>query len=284
MASKQSPNSSYRTRNALVAEYKNQNIMTRNRLSLDQMKSPTRRIEHLRKISNNTLPLPSTKVQPDSTNQTPLNTKSTTGQSTNTRSTSNRVQNNNKSTTQEPQRQTQTRATKQSQPTQIPVRINGLKRTRTQVDKNPSKTEQKSIPITSSPKHSSTPVARRRPETLVQRAKESPSVSPAAKRRNAGAQKPVLTNKIDQPNERNLRAKKTNSLISLSENTTAKNNKNKANVTLGKRSNSLSNLKVKENKTQERSLPSKTAAAVKSQTTKTRTSTRNHCSIRPKRK
>lgn len=42
----------HRTRNALVAEYKNANVMTRNRLAVDQMKSPTRRVEHIRRVSS----------------------------------------------------------------------------------------------------------------------------------------------------------------------------------------------------------------------------------------
>lgn len=42
----------HRTRNALVAEYKNTNVMTRNRLAVDQIKSPTRRVEHIRRVSS----------------------------------------------------------------------------------------------------------------------------------------------------------------------------------------------------------------------------------------
>lgn len=44
-------NSSHRTRNARVAEFKQANVMTRNRLSVDRIKSPTQRIEHLKKIA-----------------------------------------------------------------------------------------------------------------------------------------------------------------------------------------------------------------------------------------
>lgn len=41
----------HRTRNALVAEFKETNIMTRNRRSLDQVKSPTQRMEQLKKLT-----------------------------------------------------------------------------------------------------------------------------------------------------------------------------------------------------------------------------------------
>lgn len=41
----------HRTRNALVAEFKENNIMTRKRQSLDQIKSPTQRIEQLKKLT-----------------------------------------------------------------------------------------------------------------------------------------------------------------------------------------------------------------------------------------
>lgn len=46
-----SPPSSHRTRNARVAEFKNTNVMTRTRLSVDRIKSPTQRIEHLKKVA-----------------------------------------------------------------------------------------------------------------------------------------------------------------------------------------------------------------------------------------
>lgn len=42
----------HRTRNALVAEFKETNVMTRNRLAVDQIKSPTRRVEHLKKVTS----------------------------------------------------------------------------------------------------------------------------------------------------------------------------------------------------------------------------------------
>lgn len=41
----------HRTRNARVIEFKEQNIMTRNRQSLDKLKTTTQRVEHLRKIA-----------------------------------------------------------------------------------------------------------------------------------------------------------------------------------------------------------------------------------------
>lgn len=41
----------HRTRNARVAEFKEQNIMTRNRQSLDKLKTTTQRVEHLKKIA-----------------------------------------------------------------------------------------------------------------------------------------------------------------------------------------------------------------------------------------
>lgn len=41
----------HRTRNALVAEFKDKNIMTRNRKSLEQIKSPTQRMEQLKKLT-----------------------------------------------------------------------------------------------------------------------------------------------------------------------------------------------------------------------------------------
>lgn len=44
----------HRTRNALVAEFKENNIMTRKRQSLDQIKSPTRRMEQLKKLTPTT--------------------------------------------------------------------------------------------------------------------------------------------------------------------------------------------------------------------------------------
>lgn len=53
----------HRTRNALVAEFKKTNVMTRNRLAVDQIKSPTRRVEHLKKVTSvlnkTTIELPS---------------------------------------------------------------------------------------------------------------------------------------------------------------------------------------------------------------------------------
>lgn len=51
---KQTPNMNaglYRTRNALVAEFKNSNVMTRNRQAVDHIKSPTRRVEHLKRVA-----------------------------------------------------------------------------------------------------------------------------------------------------------------------------------------------------------------------------------------
>lgn len=45
----------HRTRNALVAEFKENNIMTRKRQSLDQIKSPTRRMEQLKKLTPTTV-------------------------------------------------------------------------------------------------------------------------------------------------------------------------------------------------------------------------------------
>lgn len=45
----------HRTRSALVAEFKEKNIMTRNRHSLDRIKSTTQRMEHLKKIAPNAL-------------------------------------------------------------------------------------------------------------------------------------------------------------------------------------------------------------------------------------
>lgn len=45
----------HRTRSALVAEFKEKNIMTRNRHSLDRIKSTTQRVEHLKKIAPNAL-------------------------------------------------------------------------------------------------------------------------------------------------------------------------------------------------------------------------------------
>lgn len=45
----------HRTRSALVAEFKEKNIMTRNRHSLDRIKSTTQRVEHLKKIAPNML-------------------------------------------------------------------------------------------------------------------------------------------------------------------------------------------------------------------------------------
>lgn len=41
----------HRTRNARVAEFKEQNIMTRNRQSLDKLKTTTQRVEHLKKFA-----------------------------------------------------------------------------------------------------------------------------------------------------------------------------------------------------------------------------------------
>lgn len=45
----------HRTRSALVAEFKEKNIMTRNRHSLDRIKSTTQRVEHLKKIAPNAI-------------------------------------------------------------------------------------------------------------------------------------------------------------------------------------------------------------------------------------
>lgn len=42
----------YHTRNARVAEFKNTNVMTRNRQAIDQIKSPTRRVEHLNRVAS----------------------------------------------------------------------------------------------------------------------------------------------------------------------------------------------------------------------------------------
>lgn len=85
----------HRTRNALVAEFKEKNIMTRNRKSLDQVKSPTQRMEQLKKLtptssgktlksnlSNNTLPmspsvtpLPKRRSVSDRSSPIPINMK-----------------------------------------------------------------------------------------------------------------------------------------------------------------------------------------------------------------
>lgn len=45
------PQSAHRTRNARVAEFKQTNVMTRNRLTVDRIKSPTQRLEHLKKVA-----------------------------------------------------------------------------------------------------------------------------------------------------------------------------------------------------------------------------------------
>lgn len=47
----EAPSRSHNTRNARVADFKNQNVMTRNRLTVDRIKSPTQRIAQLKKVA-----------------------------------------------------------------------------------------------------------------------------------------------------------------------------------------------------------------------------------------
>lgn len=54
----QNPLRTHHTRNALVAEFKNTNVMTRKRLSIEQAKSPTQRVSMIRRITANSTPSP----------------------------------------------------------------------------------------------------------------------------------------------------------------------------------------------------------------------------------
>lgn len=278
--------------------------MTRKRQTLDQIKSPTRRIEHLKKIANNTLPTVAVN-RIEIRKQSPIRSKSLlqlTTTAVNSRSnTSDKTQNNNKSpptkaVTKPPQNQTQTtKVSKLPAPTQIPVRINGLKRGRTKDD-----TDKKSKPMDKTPpKHFSTPIARR--QRSQQRPIESPTASPPPKRKSFGQKTVEPPAKTNQTNNRNLRLKKSKSTQSISTgskelskttnaSTTEKSNKTKLNV-LGTRSNSLISLRAKEAEQKRNASITKkmTAANTANKTNRTnkmitRKDTANHCSIRPRKK
>lgn len=65
-----SKSSTPRTRNALVAEFQNTNVMTRNRKSIDQMKSPTQRLSLIKRLTNARTSSPSSPSS-QSTNSSP---------------------------------------------------------------------------------------------------------------------------------------------------------------------------------------------------------------------
>lgn len=184
----------HRTRNARVAEFKEKNIMTRNRKSLEQIKSTTQRINLLKKIAPNS-------KEPPSTNQSPIASTSTSNASSRKSSTSSPTSRGHST----PKVSRNTSLPLPSPPSAIlqprkaaiasqPNKSNSLKRarpdSRQKANQNTTKENDKAL-STPSPKHRASRTRSSAIESTS--APSSPSVTPLPKRRStAQHSSPVL--------------------------------------------------------------------------------------------
>lgn len=170
----------HRTRNARVAQFKEQNIMTRNRQSLDKLKTTTQRVEHLKKIA------PATAKRTSSDNALAKSPSNPTSRRSSASSPSTIILQSPKTTTS-----ARSKATELNNET----KPNSLKRTRTN-------TKQQTKDLTQSPavqrnsRRSSTPKQHNNSNISII---ASSSLTPLAKRRSVSEQmSPIAINLRNQ--------------------------------------------------------------------------------------
>lgn len=164
----------HRTRNAVVSEFKEQNIMTRNRQSLDKLKTITQRVEHLKKMAPATSKRTSTDNALSKSPSTPTSRRSS-------------ISSPKSVANQSPKATTST----QSKATELnnAPKPNSLKRTRTD-RKQQTKDLNQSPVVQRNSRRISTPKQHNNSNISIN---ASPSLTPMAKRRSVPDQMSPIT-------------------------------------------------------------------------------------------
>lgn len=173
----------HRTRNALVAEFQERNIMTRKRQSVEQIKSPAQRVGHSKKIASNATSSASSNQSSSSASTSTVSSRKSSLSSPTTRSP---ARSSHSTPKQLPTKTQQQQRKSAPQPAQETTKPNSLKRSRP--DRNQSTKENEKTPLSKS----ITPRTRKFNDSSTT---SSPSVTPVPKRRSVRNVSPVATRK-----------------------------------------------------------------------------------------